>query len=206
MKELTISISIRDLQILKDSGYNLCLAVRPADTSFDVIWQATSSYGPVNYIKIDETFQLFCSNQFIPGKEVRNTTDKVAISRGQRCTLNKYLLLEASSDAGRSGYLSLKNDYGSIYVGYCMGGVNFEGVEVMNPAYLTSNLCVPGICELNPLLEVMIWFEQNAIEGETMEPRVGLNMTASRSRAVTVDMANYDKASVIYQDGSWRRE
>jgi hypothetical protein len=56
-----------------------------------------------------------------------------------------------------------------------------------------------GVDTLTPVDVVMVWFQQNIATGTMLGPDAMIAV----SKAVEIDLTNVDKATRLYQNGSW---
>ncbi len=194
-KTVNIAISRDDLEILHQSKYRLCFAQKMEGQDYNVVWQAYNDYFPNNQFSWTPQYQLFASNQFEAGKQVFVSTNTQAIALGQSCTLDKVGWLSDPNPEGADDAFTLNNEYGPIYPGVQQLSTGIDGLQINTPIYLTPNLIVKGVMELNPTEKVMVWFEQD-METSTL-------FTTPRDREIEVDMSSKSTISLLYEDGEW---
>lgn len=204
MKNDTITIKIKqeDLKILKDAGYQLCMAGRMKDTDFTVVWYATGSFGSNNQIKVLDEYEVFASNGC--GEKVFVDFPGVTAGIGEECVIDKYGIISQPKTGRISDAIVLINDYGNLHPGLIQKGKGIKGEELCNPLFLSWNLILPGEFEFFPAYEMKIWFAQNTQTGEILPKEAKWSLRAAKTKQIVVDLEKKDSPVLEYSDGFWK--
>lgn len=204
MKKDTITIKIKkeDLKVLKDAGYQLCMAGRMKDTDYTVVWYATESYASNNQIEVFDEYEVFASNGC--GEKVSVDFSSVAAEVGEECVIDKYGIISQSKTGQISDAIVLVNDYGNLYPGLIRKGKGIKGEILCNALFLSRNLILPGEFEFFPAYEVKIWFAQNMQIGEILPQEAKCSVRAAKTKQIVVDLEKRDSPVLEYSDGRWK--
>lgn len=194
-KEVTIKIAPDDLTILKKSQYQLCFAKKVAEGSYNVVWQAYGLYLASNMFSWTPQYQLFGSNVFEGGVQVKVSTNPVDIGLGETSILNAEGNLLAPVTGGDPTQITLQNDFGPIHPGVGQISTGINGGSAITPIYIAQQPVVTGTTALTPVEKILVWFEQQ-VETSTM-------FSTSRSMSIEIDLTNTNKATRLYKDGNW---
>ncbi|WP_298513147.1 hypothetical protein [uncultured Kordia sp.] len=193
-KVVNVEVALDDLENLKKSGYKLCFAKKVGD-SFNVVWESYSDYLFTNSFSWTPQYELFGTNTFQSGVEVRATTNIQPCNLGNQCTLNEFGILEAQVSGGPDTSMTMVNEYGSIHPGVNQLSTGIDGRTTMTPIYVAENSIVTGEVVLTPKEEVRVWFQQN-IETSTM-------ISDSTSNYIDLNLTQINELSCKYENQKW---
>lgn len=200
MKTIKVEIAMQDLEVLKQSGYNLCFA-KSVNNEFNVVWKAYSKYSTMNQFSYESQYELFGTNAFVDGMEITPSTNTQSCDLGNSCTLNQSGILEPQVPGGAANNLTFVNDYGSIHPGINQLCTGIDGSKTISPIYVSKKSIVQGQTFLAPLDIVLVWFQQD-IESNTMDS--SLNEFETNSRFITLYLTQTNEVKCLYEDGEWR--
>ncbi len=193
-KEVNIQIAKSDFETLKKSKYKLCFAKHVND-EYDVVWQSYSDYLSNNYFSWTPQFQLFGTNNFISGLEIRTSTNVESCGLGKTCTLNETGLLEKQLPGGTIDALTINNEYGSIHGGVKQLSIGISSEMTSSAVYVAKSKEVKGDILLTPKDIVRIWFQQD-LETSTM-------ISKKPSSSIDIDLTSEQSATCLYKDQEW---
>lgn len=194
MKTVTIQIASQDLAVLKQAGYQLCIA-KQVDGAYDVIWQSSSQYLASNQFTWLSQFQIFAASEFRAGMLVQPMTDSVDIRLGQEATLDTFGIFRSPMMGGSESSVNLMNQYRPIHAGLTQFCTWIDGARRIAPIYVKAQQSVLGATALTPADRVLVWFEQNA--------EAGMMFSGPRSRAIEIDLTVDNTATRLYQNETW---
>jgi len=149
---LTVNIDSTQYPVLKNSGYNLCIA-KKVNGVYNVVWSGTT-FLQNNFFQWVEDYQVFGQLTFTPGALVRAQTLDQDIQFGQTCVLEADGVMDsATGPIDNSGTFHVINDFGPIHV-----GVNGSIGGKFLPIYVTPAI-VSGEADLSPVVTLMAWFD-----------------------------------------------
>jgi hypothetical protein len=193
-KSVYIKIDPTDLESLKHDKYKICFAKKVANT-YDVVWQSYDKFLAGNTFSWIPMYQLFATNTFSGGVQVRADTDPVSITLGEQATLDDAGALGPAVSGGPTDSITLKNNYGLIHPGLNSVSIGLDGVQNTTPIYVAPLAMEPGIDILTPVDMVQVWFQQD-IQTSTM-------ISSAVSNPVEIDLTTMDSASRLYSNGIW---
>ncbi len=194
-KTVVVEVAESDLQALKESGYRLCFSKQGSGEIFDVIWQAYAEFLSTNVFGWDPTYEIFCTNSFEVGGEIRSTTNFVEIEFGQQSTLDANGFLSSPSSGENDSAITLINEYGGVYPGLSQYCVGIENETSIAPIFVSETAILTGSYDLVTTDEVMVWFEQSAESGTMFETPSSNNIVA--------DLTSYDRVTLLYEEDMW---
>lgn len=198
-KSITIVLDNNSLRELRGRGFNLCFAKRLKDQEFNVIWRALNRYDSNNVFCWTPEYQVFGSNRYFVGDEIRTTVKPVDIDMGQKVILDENGQFSAPiNSSGNWEALSVENNYGNIHIGVNQVS-EINGNRSMDAIYLTPEACVKGNINLTPVDEVMIWF---GMEYESMQGNI---FSSDAMNSIVVDLNGRSSQTVEYARGRWNR-
>jgi len=187
---LTVRIGAKDLETLKQSKYNLCLA-KKCNGVYTAVWASTEKYLENNDFSWVEEYQVYGVNKFRIGVEVRASTKIHEIEFGQTSEINDTGVLGApTGNPDTSGKFSIANKYGDIAFGV---GCKFEGEFL--PFYVTPTI-VRGTVEFQPIVVIQVWFSLKQKTGQ-MILSADSDTFEIKYKGETTDRC------VDYNDGKW---
>ena len=195
MKTVNVQISEADLAALKGANYKLCFAKKIGDNTFNVVWQSYDQYLSTNMFQWTPQYQLFGSNSFNSGVQVRVSTNVQEIGLGQTSTLNSAGILESPVTGGPETSFTMNNEYGSIHPGVNQLSIGITGEKISTPIYVAEDPIVMGTDQLTPVEKVLVWFEQN-VETSTM-------FSNSKSKSIELDLTNTNEINCRYENQKW---
>lgn len=201
---LTIKIEPQSLQSLKQAGYCLCLAGKPKDEAFTVIWYATDQYQVSNQIELKDEYEMGASNGVIPRKEVKIDFSHTPIQIGEQCTINNYGILSPSITGDTPDAMVLDNQYGLLHPVLLRSGIGIQGEPFCNPVYVSHSKILPGIVELFPGYEIKIWFAQSALSGTVLPEEKWKVMRSARSREIIIDFEKRNSPELYFENFNWK--
>lgn len=107
-KSVYIKIDPTDLESLKHDKYKICFAKKVANT-YDVVWQSYDKFLAGNTFSWIPMYQLFATNTFSGGVQVRADADPVSITLGEQATLDDAGALGPAVSGGPTDSITLKN-------------------------------------------------------------------------------------------------
>ncbi|TFK33531.1 hypothetical protein BDQ12DRAFT_670156 [Crucibulum laeve] len=179
---LIVEIGNNQLDTLKASGFNLCVA-KKVNGAYTVVWSGKDDYLHKNTFNWNEDYQVFGQNNFQVGALVEADTNEVNIAYGQTSTLDKAGLMgPATGPIDHSGIFTVINKFGKI----CLG-VNQKLNGTFLPIFVSPTV-VSGTATFEPIVEVKVWLQMN-MKTSTMifnadEP--GIELTYSGGTLKTV--------------------
>lgn len=195
-KTVTIEIAMADLARLKQSAYRLCVA-KEVNGVHNVVWQSSSQYLATNRFQWAPQFQIFCTNAFVDGMQVRVATNIVKIGLGETSTLDEDGRLGPARTGGASTAISLLNQFGPIHPGLSQICTWIDDSRMSTPIFVAPQQVVGGTTVLTPVENVLVWFEQNI--------QTGTMFSTSRSKAVEIDLTVANTAKYLFQNQVWTR-
>lgn len=193
-KVVNVEVALDDLERMKKSGYRLCFAKKVND-SYNVVWESYDSYLHTNVFSWTPQYELFGTNNFSGGVEVKATTNIETCGLGQKCLLNEYGALEPATTGGPDISLTLENEYGPIHPGVNQLSKGIDGATRITPIYVAENQMVTGEAILTPKESIRIWFQQD-VESSTM-------ISEAISEYIDLDLTKTNEMSCKYEDGKW---
>jgi hypothetical protein len=196
IKTVNIEIAKEDLQTLKDGKYKLCFAKKVGTAAYNVVWQSYDKYLVSNSFSWEPVYQLFGSNQFKSGVQVKVATNLVTIGLGEQSVLNEAGILGPPKTGGPATGFTLVNNYGTIHPGVNQLSIGIHGEMVSTPIYVATNPVVSGDTALTPVEKVLVWFQQD-VATSTM-------FSQSVSKSIEIDLTNTNQATRLYADQKWK--
>jgi len=193
LKTLIVEITSDDLITLQGEGLKLNIAIKVNNT-FDVVWQSISNYESSNTYQWSQKFQVFASNEFQEDVTVEIQTNLVNVELGQEVILDSAGVLGPAMDGGTAGSINFINDFGPIHPGLSQQLTGPAGVQEILPVYISPNLIVPGMDELTPMDEVMVWFDVT---------ETGTMFSGPRSNPFVADLTEINELTVLFSNGEW---
>ena len=197
-KKVLIQIAPADYELLKAANYMMCFARKVNDT-YDVVWQAYGDYFTINPFTWLPTYQLFATNSFNAGAVVNVETNTVDIGLGQQATLDSAGVIGPAANGGPSDSITLVNNYGPVCPGLIGVATGPDGIQQQQPMFVEPGAIELGVDTLTPVDVVLVWFQQNIATGTMLSQDAMIAV----SKAVEIDLTNEDKATRLYQNGSW---
>ncbi|APC18006.1 hypothetical protein BLL42_20570 [Pseudomonas frederiksbergensis] len=194
-KTVTISIADKDFITLKNSGYKLCFAKKVGNNDFNVVWQSYDDYLSTNTFTWTPQYQLFGTNSFLAGVQVRAQTKAVNVGLGQQVVLGSTGLMGKATTGGPATAITLVNEYRPIHPGVSQLSTGINNEQISTPIYVATAPVVTGNISLTPVETILVWFEQR-VETSTM-------FSDSRSMSIEIDMTEENDASRNYANGAW---
>eukprot|EP00898_Chlorokybus_atmophyticus_P007336 jgi/Chlat1/7603/Chrsp64S07095 len=187
-KSLTVAISDKMLDTLKDGGYRLCIAKKLGDKDFNVIWLGMDDLLNSNLFEWQDSFQVFGQESFTSGALVRATTDVQDIQPGMTCVLTKDgNLMPQSGTPASTGPFYVDNQKGLI-----CAGVNAMVNDEYKPFYVAKSPAILGRITLEPKETIMAFFDQ-VLTTSCMFEEVSGNY-------ITLDYSEVGDYNVTYTD------
>lgn len=193
-KVVNVEISLDDLSRMKKSGYRLCFAKKVND-SYNVVWESYDDYLHTNIFSWTPQYELFGTNSFSGGVEVKATTNIETCGLGETCLLDEYGILEPATTGGPDVSLTLLNEYDPIHPGVNQLAKGIDGTTRITPIYVAESQMVTGEAILTPKESIRIWFQQD-IESSTM-------ISEAISKYIDLDLTRTNEMSCKYEDGKW---
>ncbi|KAJ7040573.1 hypothetical protein C8F04DRAFT_1230905 [Mycena alexandri] len=193
MGEFILNVEIDDIMMpyLKQTGnmYNLCVA-KKVGTDYNVVWSGNTQYLAKNKFQFEEQYQVFGGNKFGSGALVEAQTEPVNIAFGEVAVLQDTGVFQPAKDADNkkelvdSASFAVNNDYQAICI-----GVNGKINGKFLPIYLSRQL-VTGSIELQPKVEVMVWFSN--------KERTSSMIMKAAALSTTVDFTGHTTRTIRY--------
>ncbi|KAK7033903.1 hypothetical protein VNI00_012527 [Paramarasmius palmivorus] len=179
---LNVFIDTNQLQLMKDLGYNLCIAKMFNDT-YTVVWKGDMLYLQNNRFQWKEEYEVFGANTYEVGLLVENATNFEPIKFGQKCILDTTGVMgSAGGTPNDSGSFRVENNYGSIHIGVSSKLGN-QFLPIFN-----SPTEVAGTAFLTPVNRVKVWFtteyQTSSMIFQENEPGLEVDMTGRTSATV----------------------
>ncbi|ESK93168.1 hypothetical protein Moror_1104 [Moniliophthora roreri MCA 2997] len=190
---LNVFIDTNQLQLMKDLGYNLCVA-KLFNDSYTVVWKGDMKYLQNNRFQWKDEYEVFASNSYTVGLLVEAVSNAERIKFGQKCILDASGVMgSAGGTPNDSGNFRVDNEYGSIHI-----GVNAKLGNQFLPIF-NSPTEVVGTAYLTPVNTVKVWFSQ--------EYQTGSMIFQENESGIEVDMTGKTVATIEYKGsngmGKW---
>ncbi|TFK32273.1 hypothetical protein BDQ12DRAFT_716514 [Crucibulum laeve] len=192
MAEYTLNVQIdpEDLQTLKESKYNLCIA-RKVNGVYNVVWSGDAQYLANNKFSWVDEYQVFGINKFKAGALVKASTNPHDIESGQTCEMNEAgVMSDAFGSTDTSGKFKIINKFGKVSF-----GVNAKFGDQLLPIFVTPTT-VLGTAMFEPITAFQVWF--------SLEQKTGTMILAADSEVIQVKYQGkaLDR-TVAYKSGKW---
>ncbi len=196
-KSVVIKIDHDDMKVLVNGGYNLCFAKKVGDSDFNVVWQSYdhTQYMSSNTFSWTPVYQVYGSNMFASSVTVSESCGPQTIGLGQTTTLDQYTAFSSPITGGSSKELTVINQFGPIHLGVSQMCIDITGQQQTTPIYLSEEQFTTGSVAMEPVEQVMVWFESKIATG-TM-------FVDARSNPQIIDMTELNSVTYLYQKGNW---
>jgi hypothetical protein len=187
---LTVDIDPAQQAILKEGGYNLCVA-KNVNGVYNVVWSG-GDFLSKNIFTWIEKYQVFATTIFQNGLLTQASTNAVAIAGGQTATLDGNGLFENATGPTSGVTFTCDNEYKAIYFG--VNTVASDGTAT--PIYVDEKPTVTGTDALTPQVDVLVFFDRSLTTGTMFSESV--------SHTHEVDYGTQNTATILYdKDGNW---
>jgi len=180
---LTVDIDSTQQKILKDAGYQLCIA-KLVNGVYNVVFLG-QQFLASNTFQWTEQYQVFATQNFTDGLLVKAATNAVDIACGQTATLDKEGVFEAATGPDGGNTFTAVNNYAPIHF-----GVNLLNNGTYLPIYVDENNTVVGDDTLQPVVKVLVWFDRTL--------KTGTMFSHSVSLSFEVDLTSRNDATISY--------
>ena len=185
---LDVKIDLDQYRVLKESGYNLCIAKKVNDV-YNVVWSG-ASFLQFNTFCWVEKFQVFAQATRKQGDIIKSETEDEDIQYGQTCLLDKDGVMNtATGTVDQSGTFYVDNEFGSIHIGVCE---SFGDTGKMLPIFLSPTV-VTGIESLTPVVSILVWFDLKLSTSSIFLDSVSNTAELVYEGSLTSQTATYEK-------------
>jgi len=149
-----VTVGPNQLEVLKGSSYNLCIA-KPVNGTYTVVWSGNTEYLHENKFQWTEDYEVFGVQKFKAGALVEATTTPEPIKYGQICDLDSQGIMgpaKGNPDPS-TGSFHVKNEFGEISIGV---GSSLNG-NPPTPIFASPPL-VSGTASFKPIVSIKAWF------------------------------------------------
>ena len=148
-----------------------------------------------NFFSWTPQFQLFGTNNFINGEQIKTTTNTENCGLGMICILDNVGLIKKETSGGTSEKLTIDNQYGAIHSGVKQLSTGINGMMISTPIYVSESKEIKGDIILTPNNIIRIWFEQN-IETSMM-------ISSPKSNSIELDFNSSQLVTCRYKNQTW---
>jgi hypothetical protein len=189
----TLDVHVDDdaIEELKKDGYQLCIAKKVMG-KYTVVWEGRDFMNE-NHFEWQEQYEIFTVAEFKEGLLTEATDDPQAIASGQTCLLDANGVLgDAQGPVDSSGVFHLDNDFGEVHVAVSslLGGT-------FKPIFVTPENVVRGIVDLEPINNIMVWFDNELTTSMMFEHAV------SRNEELEYEGSTFSHSIKYSLEGGW---